>query len=600
MATHRTLGALALAGLAACASERASPLVETVYTITPPTWFEDGWSHYRVSLDARRALFGARFGDRLLDLERGVTDTAGLAGGLDQVHLLTFGDTGKLVRRGVLGPDTAWYAEGPGAPERLTIRADVWPAWSPDGRNVAWYRPGESELAMGPIDAPRRYALDRRITGISWSPDGEAVFALAFEADGSSTLIRVRLGADSAEVLMRGLDAPSRFNSIAVAPDGSRVYLALASDTVPDNEARHRPDADRDTDIYRLDIGSRQLRVVVEGAGDDFHPQIVGGRLYWTHNEMLDDVIVVPASGGEPRVVAPGAEIPSWSPDGRRLAYTFGGWRIADWALNLDAAAVDVDSNAMPVSAPQPIVTGYHEDFTPAWSPDGRWIVYHSHRSAGPVADYGAPGASDDLYLRRPDAPMAEELRLTDFGWEVGVADWSPDGRRLVFDSWERGGAPGLSKPWIATIDPGTGRPSTIRRLPIPAEVPGTLFLSWSPRRDQIAFIAEGEGTRQALWVIGPDGRDARRVAEFESSTYGGVDWTPDGERLVYAALADGRMQLFEIPLRGGTPRQLTQDPHSLLHPQVSPDGRWIAATRIRRSMALRRSQLPTDNATAR
>jgi len=586
--THRILGAIGLAALAACVSEPDPPVVETVFTVTPPTWFEDGWSRYRVSADGRRAIFGARFGDRLLDLERGVADSGGLAGGLDEVLVLTFDHAGALVRRGVLGSDTAWFAEGSGAPKRLAIPINVRPLWSPDGRNLAWYRPGDRELAVGPIAEPQRYVLDGPVTGISWSPDGIAVFALALEADGSSELIRVRLGADSAEVLVRGLDAPSRFNSVGVAPDGGSVYLALASDTVPDNEARHRPGADRDTDIYRFDIANRRLRVVVEGPGDDFYPQVVGGLFYWTHNEMLDDVVVVAASGGESRVVVPGVEIPSWSPDGRQLAYTFGGWRIADWALNLDAAVVDVDSNATPVSEPKPIVTGYHEDFTPAWSPDGQWIVYHSHRSSGPVADYGSEASTDDLYLRRPDAPMAEEIRLTDFGWEVGVADWSPDGRRLVFDSWERG-RPGLSKPWIARIDPTSGRTISIERLPIPSAIAGTLFLSWSPRVDEIAFIAEGEGTRQALWLIDPDGRHARKLVEFESSTYGGVDWTPDGERLVYAALMDGRMQLFEVARTGGTPRQLTHDPHSLLHPQVSPDGRWIAATRIRRSMQLRR-----------
>ena len=70
-----------------------------------------------------------------------------------------------------------------------------------------------------------------------------------------------------------------------------------------------------------------------------------------------------------------------------------------------------------------------------------------------------AAGSTDDLYLRRVSDGPSEEIRLTDFGWEVGVGDWVPDCRRLVFASRERGGSQRVSKPWIVTIDPLSGKP---------------------------------------------------------------------------------------------------------------------------------------------
>ena len=101
-----------------------------------------------------------------------------------------------------------------------------------------------------------------------------------------------------------------------------------------------------------------------------------------------------------------------------------------------------------------------------------------------------------------------------------------------------------------------------------------------------------GEGDRRILWVVSVDGKRAEKLVEYTSSTYGGLDWTPDGKTIVYGALAGERMQLFAVPRSGGPPRQLTDDSANLMHPQVSPDGRWIACTRMAQSKEIRRLKL--------
>jgi Tol biopolymer transport system component len=330
----------------------------------------------------------------------------------------------------------------------------------------------------------------------------------------------------------------------------------------------------------------------VQAPGDDFAPCVADGYLYWTHNDIRDSVAVVPSSGGEARVVLNGASLPYWSPDGKQIAFTYGPWRLADWALNLDAGVVAVDSRARPRSKMKPIVTGYHEDFTPAWSADGKWIAYHSHRSAKPVSSYEAAGSTDDLYLRRVSGGLADEIRLTDFGWEEGVADWSPDGRRLVFDSYDRGGTPGVAKPWIVTIDPATGKPVHVERLALPDPIKNANFESWSPQGNEIAFEERTGGKAHILWVASADGKRAEKLVDYTSSTWGGLDWTPDGKTIVYGALAGERMQIFAVPRSGGPPRQLTDDSSDLMHPQVSPDGRWIACTRMAQAKEIRRLKL--------
>ena len=240
-----------------------------------------------------------------------------------------------------------------------------------------------------------------------------------------------------------------------------------------------------------------------------------------------------------------------------------------------------MDDNLHPTSTMRPIVTGYHEDFTPAWSPDGQWIAYHSHRSPTPVASYHSEGSTDDIYIRRYSPPPSEEIRLTDFGWEAGSPDWSPDGRQIVFSSWEKGKAPQASKPWTVTIDMETGKPLNATRLPLPEPIRTTEELAWSPKGDEIAAI---EGTGEAprtIWIISADGGKADKLVEYRSLAYGGLDWTPDGKTIIYSGLSGDQMQLHAVQRSGGSPQQLTPDPANLLHPQVSPDGNWIACTRV-------------------
>ncbi|NIP60726.1 MAG: hypothetical protein GWM92_20125 [Gemmatimonadetes bacterium] len=570
---------------------------ETLFSRQPPTWFEDGWSFWEVAPDGSTYVFGARFGRELFDAASGEAEPERLRGGLDAVDDAFFGPQGRLWRRGVLDEEAGWFREGPGGLERAPLPSDASPRFSPDGSRVAYFRGTAGSgpaLFVGPPEAPVEHDLGARVTGVAWAPDGSAVYAATFrEEDGVAEVHRADREGREVERVRSDLDGLARFGAPAVAADGETLYLALAGPGLPVPELRHRPRADRDTDLYRLDVARGELAPVVTEPGDDFGPQVVGDHLYWTHNRYRDVVAIVPITGGEPREIVGEAQIPYWRPDGRRIAFTVGGWALADWALNMDAWAVEVDEVGDRWSEPYPLITGYHEDFTPAWSPDGRWLAYHSHRSREPVSHYFADGGTDDIWIKEAGAPMAEETRLTDFGWEVGMADWDRTGTRLVFDSWERGGAAGVSLPWIATIDPETGEAVSIDRLPLPEGFGGTVLAAWSPVADELAVVERIRGRRHALWLVGPDGSGARRLFEFEASTYGGVDWTPDGGTLVYGALADSRMQLFAHDLARGESTQLTDGADDLMHPQVSPNGEWIAASKLRHVKELRRLRLP-------
>lgn len=588
-------GALAalVAGIGACGRGLEAQAVR-VFADSPNVWFEEYATAARVSPDGRWAIYSGR----IIDLQRGHEAKDHVWTGLTEWHGAAFGPNGDLVLLGTSRDTSGWFARKRGSPSLLPLPSDAIPQWSPDGAQVAFRRFGTADsIFAGPLGMARAYATGGTLAGFAWFPDGSSLLVLVLEPGGTSTLSRIDLGSGRATVVAHDLDAPPLFSPVGVAPDGRHAYVALAGPGEPPAEVRHEPFAKRRLAIYAVDLATGNLRSVIPAPreGDVFAPSVSGGTLFWTHAATRSSVVVVPASGGPTRVVAHDAMLPSWRPDGRQIGVVYGDWRWVDWAINWDGGAVDVDTSGEAVGPIRPVITGYHEDFQPVWSPNGRWVAYHSHRARTPVPSYFAPGHSDDIWLRHAGAPARDstEIRLTDFGWEAGPPDWSRDGTRLLFVSWERGGEPGVSYPYLVAIDTATGRADAHVRLPLFKQIHNAVWAAWSPVTDDVALEEDLGGGRHALWVEESNGDRAVKVTEYPMQTYGGVSWTPDGKALVYAALSNGRMQLFVIAADGGTPRQLTHDSANVFLPRVSPDGRLVAATRISHRKEVWRLGLP-------
>jgi Tol biopolymer transport system component len=184
------------------------------------------------------------------------------------------------------------------------------------------------------------------------------------------------------------------------------------------------------------------------------------------------------------------------------------------------------------------------------------------------------------VYLRRADDLHAPEIRLTNFGLETGPAFWSPDGKKVLFFSEQRGGVPDIEKLWVLTMDTEKGAVLQTQMLPLPSIIRSVAWAMWSPDGRYIAVEDDRGGGSRTLWIVRADGSQPQKIVDYKATALGGVDWSRDGNTLLYSGLSGDRMQIFAVPRSGGVSTQLTHDPANLMHPRVSPDGRHIACTR--------------------
>jgi Tol biopolymer transport system component len=151
-------------------------------------------------------------------------------------------------------------------------------------------------------------------------------------------------------------------------------------------------------EIYRLDLASnletRLTRSVWRSVLPSWSPD--GRMVAFTRNQLGWDVYRMNADGSAIRAISPegGNCRPDWSPDGRRIAF------VSDRADGKgDIWLVDADGRN-PVRL---TLSGETHDYDPSWSPDGAWIVYQSARDkAGPWRLEAIPSAGGTPMVLSP------------------------------------------------------------------------------------------------------------------------------------------------------------------------------------------------------
>lgn len=263
---------------------------------------------------------------------------------------------------------------------------------------------------------------------------------------------------------------------------------------------------------------------------------------------------------------------PVLSPDGKQVAFVL---TEPDYDPNKQSADIwlaPADGSAPPrrLTATRGAESGL------TWSPDSRLLAFTARREGD---------EAPQVYVLPMDG--GEAYRLTTLSTGASSPKFSPDGKRILFESMVYRGAPddAANQARAAEVK---GRKWSAR---IYDHFPIRYWNAWLDERVAHVFVQDLDPKATARDILaGTQLAELPGFSGVPNPVAGGqtlsAEWSPDGEQIVFIAVTnlhramseEVESHLYRIPVKGGEQMQLTSTGASYFSPVFSPDGQALYA----------------------
>jgi Tol biopolymer transport system component/tRNA A-37 threonylcarbamoyl transferase component Bud32 len=434
---------------------------------------------------------------------------------------------------------------------------DIFPALSPDGSSIAYSSDQNGSFEIY-VKSLARGGREIQLTSdggenleAAWSPDGKLIAYYSYKR-GGIWLVPALGGAATAVT-----DVGSR---PAWSPDGST--LAFQSSGLTDL-GQTAYDAMPPSTIWTVPAhGGTPTEITRPGNPPGGHGAPTwspdGKRIAFSATSTgLGGVWSVPASGGEPlRLVGTSSGIFDFNPaylPGAQTLY-FSGGRPNAWGL----MRVGVSTSGIAQGEPEMIMnTGLMLYKYLTFSADGTTMAYSAVSMTSNIWSVRVSAARVEAI--GPPEPLTSDTNL-----RKTFPAFSPDGKKLAYTVWQVGGN---SDDWLMDSNGRNARLLTGEG--------GGGWPNWLPDGQRLA-IGVNRGGPHFLNSVDIESGKIEHLRKMDNA------WTserlsPDGTQIAFNSRQDGIINVWTAPLAGGPPKQLTFDKEMMGFPCWSPDGKFLA-----------------------
>jgi Tol biopolymer transport system component len=473
----------------------------------------------------------------------------------------------------VSGGDPIQITKGPG---------HHWqPDWSPDGKYIA-YRSEEGEGGINVVPALGGVGLERKIASFGyyphWSPDASQVlFQNSFTVTGHwNRFYVVQLDSSAPHEVLAEFIAQNKLSAASAVwyPDGKRVTVWVG-DLSPSPSFWTVPIAGA-TGI-KLDIAPAVQRKLAEASGEGeaseqlgdysfswsssgdviyFERVYRGARNIW---KMTVDPETMQATRIDRLTTGPGPDAGvAVSTDGRRLAFTAKSQRIRTWLFPFDATRGHITNSGEAITSPGRL------SVEPNLSRDGTKVAFFVPH--GESLGLGYLDVRNEAWVK--SLVDGSEVPVISDDYSRWFPRWSPDGKQLAYERRNRRTNERQLMLWSS---------QSHEEKPLGSNLG---VWDWSPDGKWLLAGTDEGGICLVPVAAAPHGETAvKKIASDPAYQLYRPHFSPDGRWIVFEAVADSpnlESTIYVVPTSGGPWTRITDSKQWDDKPRWSPDGKTI------------------------